>query len=87
MRRVRVLLGGTVAPQDLIRMANVRRAVRGARAFGLAHRLRDPNRRERPDLANDLACGWGDLLARGGLLGDGRGGVARRGAREPLLLA
>jgi hypothetical protein len=66
---------------------NVRRAVRGARAFGLAHRLRDPNRRERPDLANDLACGRGDLLARGGLLGDGRGGVARRGAREPLLLA
>jgi hypothetical protein len=83
---VRVLLGGRVAPRGLTH-GNVRRAVRGVRAFGLAHRLRDPNRRERPDLANDLACGWGDLLARGGLLGDGRGGVARRGAREPLLLA
>ena len=75
------------------RLAGTHMAVCGARcgaraAFGLAHRLRDPHRRGRPDLANDFACGRGDLLARGGLLGDGCGDVARRGTeREPLLLA
>ena len=75
------------------RLAGTHMAVCGARcgaraAFGLAHRLRDPHRRGRPDLANYFACGRGDLLARGGLLGDGCGDVARRGTeREPLLLA
>ena len=75
------------------RLAGTHMAVCGARcgaraAFGLAHRLRDLHRRGRPDLVNDFACGRGDLLARGGLLGDGCGDVARRGTeREPLLLA